>query len=242
MLRSNLPRATRHLRRRNAWRQADLGVRAGVSAATVSRIERGEVRGVPLGTVERIASALGATVDVTVRWQGEQLDRLIDAGHARLQQDIASVLASLGWLSRAEVSFNHFGDRGVVDLLAFNPGVKVILVVEVKTSIGDLQAALGRLDVKARLGRSLAETVGWTDGRAVVPAFVVADTRTARRIVAQHEALFIRYSVRGRSALAWIRRPRVPAPTGLLWFANVPDSHGASVTRGRRVRPVKRGP
>jgi transcriptional regulator with XRE-family HTH domain len=242
VIRSNLSRAVRHLRRRQGWRQADLGTRAAVSGPTISRVERGLIRGVPLGTIERVAEALGATVDVTIRWQGEQLDRLIDAAHAWLEQQTAASLTASGWLVRPEVSFNHFGDRGRVDLLAFHPGTGVVLVIEVKGSIGDLQDALGRLDVKLRLGRSLADASGWADLRAVVPAFVFADTRTVRRTIARHAAIFTRFTLRGRSAQAWLQRPSLPAPSGVLWFVNVPDSHGLSVTRGQRVRTVRSGP
>jgi transcriptional regulator with XRE-family HTH domain len=240
VMRSNVPRAVRHLRRRRGWRQDDLGARAAVSGPTISRIERGVIRGVPLGTIERVAEALGASVDVTLRWEGEQLDRLLDAAHAWLVQQTAALLGSCGWVVRPEVSFNHYGDRGRVDLLAFHPLTRIVLVAEVKASLGDLQDALGRLDVKVRLGRSLADASGWAGPRAIVPAFVFGDTRTVRNTIARHEAIFARFTLRGRSARAWIRSPMSPAPTGLLWFANVPESHGVSPTRGRRVRTAKK--
>ncbi len=94
MLRSNVPRAVRHLRRHRGWRQTDLGARAGVSGPTVSRIERGNVRVLSVDAVERIASALGATVDVTRRWDGEQLDRLVDAAHSWLEERVAEDLTA----------------------------------------------------------------------------------------------------------------------------------------------------
>jgi transcriptional regulator with XRE-family HTH domain len=238
MLRSNVPRVLRHLRRRRRWRQADLARMSGSSRATVSRNERGGLRRVPVGLIERLADALDASLDFTLRWQGEQLDRLIDAGHALLQEHTAALLASNGWVVRSEVSFNHFGDRGRVDVLAFQPSTRTLLVVEVKTAIGDLQETLGRIDIKGRLGTTLTQSTGWDVPQAVVPALVLADRRGARRTVAQHQALFTRYALRGRAALAWIRHPRAPAPAGLLWFVSLPDSHGATVTRGRRVRTV----
>jgi Holliday junction resolvase-like predicted endonuclease len=213
-----------------------------MSGPTVSRIERGNVRVLSVDAIDRIASALGASVDITLRWEGEQLDRLMDASHAWLEEQTAAHLSSSGWQVSAEVSFNHYGDRGRVDVLAFHPTTRIVLVVEVKSGIGDVQDTLGRLDVKSRLGRSLADAAGWAGARAVVPTLVVADTRSARRVVAEHEALFSRFALRGRSALAWTRRPSVPAPSGLLWFAIVPDLHGVTVTKGRRVRTVKSDP
>lgn len=242
MLRTNLPRAIRHLRRRRGWRQSDLGDRAGVSREFVSRIERGSVRGLTVQGIEKVSAALDASVDITVRWHGEQLDRLLDAAHAHLVQTVSHQLSASGWLSEVEVSFNHYGDRGRVDVLAFHAPSQILLVVEVKSAVGDLQEMLGRLDVKARLGRILTAQSGWGAPRAVVPALVIGDLRRARRVVSEHDSLFHRYSVRGRKALAWLRRPHSPAPTGLLWFANLPDSHGVGVTRDRRVRTVNQGP
>ena len=201
----------------------------------VSRLERGKVKGMTLGSIDRIAEALGASVHLQLQWQGEQLDRLIDAAHAAIQQSVAEVLTSLGWVVRAEVSFNHYGDRGRVDILAFHPTPRVLLIVEIKSALGDLQDTLGRLDVKVRLARRLAEEVGWTDVAGVTPAIVIGDSRLARRTVLAHATLFARYGLRGRAALAWLRRPFSPMPSGLLWFANRPESHRVSVTRGRRA-------
>jgi len=242
MLRSNVPRAIRHLRRRLGWRQQDLAERSGVSRESISRIERGALRGVSLGTIERVAGALDAIVDVMLRWQGAELDRTLDAAHARLQEWCAHELAALGWLVRVEVSFNQYGERGRIDVLAFHPAMRALLVVEVKTALGDLQDTLGRLDVKVRLARTIAREAGWTDVVAVVPVLALAEGRTTRRIIAAHATLFERYRLRGRQARAWLRRPAAPTPTGLLWFLNVPDSHQATSTRRSRVRPVSPRP
>lgn len=193
---------------------------------------------IPVRTMQRLTGALDASVDITVRWQGEELDRLFDAAHADLVQRCVTLLSSFGWQTRVEVSFNHFGDRGRVDLLAFHRSTRALLVVEAKSAIADTQETLGRLDVKARLGPILAAGVGWDAPARVVPALAVADSRRARRVIADHEGLFARFTVHGRKALAWLRRPASPAPTGVLWFMNVTDSRGAGVTRHGRVRRV----
>jgi transcriptional regulator with XRE-family HTH domain len=231
MLRSNLPRAMRHLRRRRGWRQTDLADRAGTSRHVVSRIERGLIRRVSLGRIDALAEALGASVDLTVRWQGERLDRLLDRVHAATQERAAASLRVRGWLTEVEVSFNHYGDRGRVDVLAYHSASGCLLVAEVKSAVGDVQETLGRIDVKARLGRSLAASAGWTDVRAVVPALILTESRTSRRVIAAHPVLFARYSVRGRAAQAWLRRPTFPAPSGLLWFVELPDAHGVRTAR-----------
>ena len=235
-MRSNLPRAVRHLRRQRGWRQADLGGRIGISRELTSRLERGDVRGLTLGSVEKVALSLGASVDLTLRWHGEQLDRIADAAHAAIQKAVVEQLTSLGWLVKVEVSFNHYGDRGRVDLLASHRGTRVVVAVEVKTALGDLQETLGRIDIKARLARMIAADAGWNSVTGAVAMLVIGDSRTARRLVAQHAALFARYSLRGRAGVAWLRRPRSPFPPGVLWFMKLPNSHHTTVTRGRRVR------
>ena len=212
-----------------------LGSRAGVSRELVSRLERGEIAGMTLGSIDRMAAALGASVNVHIRWQGEQLDRLIDAAHAAIQQAVAELLASQGWTVRVEVSFNHYGDRGRVDIIAVHPILRTLLIVEIKSALGDLQETIGRLDVKVRLGPTIARELRWADVTTVIPALVIGDSRRARRAVADHDALFTTFAYRGRAALAWLRRPVQPIPSGLLWFASGPDSQEVTIRRGQRA-------
>ncbi len=240
MLRTNVPRAVRFLRRRRGFRQADVAERAGVSRYQVGRLERGSLAGLSIAAIERIAGALDATVHLELRWRGEQLDRLMDAAHAELQQQVAALLAAAGWLVRVEVSFNRYGDRGRCDILAFHPLTRVLLVVEIKSRLGDLQETLGRLDVKVRIGASLAREMGWQQPVTVVPALVLAQDRTSRRVVDRHAALFARFAVRGWRARAWLRRPD-PEATGLLWWERVTDGHSMPTTRRQRVRAVSGG-
>jgi transcriptional regulator with XRE-family HTH domain len=229
MLRTNLARSVRHLRRRRGWRQSDLAERASVSRQTISRIECGQLGGARIRTIGRELEARDATGDLVVRWEGERLDRPIDADHAAIVGSSVDLLRALGWQTQVEVSFNHFGDRGRVDILARHAARSLLLVVEMKSAIGDSQEMLGRLDVKARLGATLAPA-------AVVRALVIGDSRAARRHVASLEPMLASFSPRGRQAVAWLRQPIEAAPHGLLWFAKVPRARGTGVTRQSRVR------
>ncbi|HSJ00255.1 MAG TPA: helix-turn-helix domain-containing protein [Patescibacteria group bacterium] len=242
MLRSNLPRAVRELRRRHRWRQADLASRCGVSRQVISRIERGQLGSQSIRTLARVIEALDATAELVVHWRGEELDRLMDATHAALVQQTVAFFQSVGWVTRVEVSFNHFGDRGRVDVLALHRGARILAVVEVKSALGDLQDTAGRLDVKVRLGSMLASSIGWEQPEGVIRALVVADTRTARRVVERHAGIFDVFSLRGRRALAWVRSPSSPSPRGLLWFVRLPDALGRGVTRSARVRVDRNRP
>jgi transcriptional regulator with XRE-family HTH domain len=216
-------------------RQQDLGARAGLSRDVVSRAERGELDGMTVGSLGRLTEALEATLVIEIRWQGAALDRLIDREHAHLQEAAAQRIVSRGWLVQAEVSFNHYGDRGSCDLVAWHPVTQTLLVIEVKSEFGNLQDLLHRLDVKARLGGILAKQLGWPVPSAVVRGIVVAENRTARRIIARHSGLFNRFSMQGRTAHAWLRRPSAAAH-GLLWFENPSDSFGGRTTTALSVK------
>ena len=202
------------LRRRRGWSQAHLGQALGTSQQRLSRLEA-DVRRAPLGLLEAWATELGAYLAVELRVGGER--PLSDARHAALQSGFASRLLGAGWLVATEASFNHYGDRGRVDLLAFHPALRILVVIEVKTRIQDVQDMLGRLDVKKRMAPMLARDRGW-DVAAIVPAFVVREDRTARRRVAEHAALFTNFALRARAARAWLRHPRLPPPKGILLF------------------------
>jgi transcriptional regulator with XRE-family HTH domain len=232
------------LRRRLGLTQLDLAQLAGVSRAAVQRIEHGEWQSVQVGRVEQVAAALGARLQILLTWNGEQLDRLVDAGHAELQNAFAQLLTAAGWLVAVEVSFNHHGERGLHDLLAFHPASGILLVIEIKTAIGDVQATLGTLDVKVRLALDAAATQGWADVSAVVPVLVLADERQQHRLVAAHAALFSRFALRGRAARAWLKAPSFGA-TGMLTYLPLTNARVVSVrkaSRGQRVRKPARRP
>ena len=62
-------RILRALRRRKGWRQLDLAARGRCSQQTISRLERGDLAGVALGTIERVLAVLEADVDLVIRWR-----------------------------------------------------------------------------------------------------------------------------------------------------------------------------
>lgn len=211
---------------------------AGVSRQIVQRIEWGHWNGIPFDKIDRVASALGGRLQVGLTWRGEQLDRLVDAGHAELQNTVATMLRAAGWLVAVEVSFNHYGERGRYDILAYHPANGIVLVVEIKTAIGDVQATLGILDVKVRLAPMVAGQRGWERPTIAIPALVIADERQQHRLVAAHGALFDRFSVRARQARAWLQRPSIGS-SGLLLYVPMTNARVVGVrvaTRGQRVR------
>jgi transcriptional regulator with XRE-family HTH domain len=208
----------RALRRRRHWRQVDLAQRAGISRATVSRLELGHADEVTLRSIDAAVRALSARLELNLTWNGEGLDRLIDAGHAALVDRVATILQSLGWQVAIEVSFNVRGERGSIDVFAFHPGSGVVLVVEVKSVVPDVQATLHVLDRKTRLAMEIAMDRGW-HARAAFRLLVVGESRTARRRVDQHQATFDAVFNAGTVAVKrWLRSPTADRAFAGLWF------------------------
>src|SRR3712207_98811 len=121
------------LRHRRGLRQVDLAAIADIPRSAISLVENDGAGRLQLDQIDRIARALGARVDVCLWWHGERLDRLLDAAHAALVEEIVRRLAKAGWMCETEVTFEVRGERGSMDILAWHPARSVLLVVEVKS-------------------------------------------------------------------------------------------------------------
>ncbi len=225
----------RALRFRKRWRQKDLAERAKVSPTMIARVEHGSLDSIPLGKLNRIAATLGARLDTIVRWHGADLDRLLDARHAAMHESMARFLGSLdGWQFEPEVSFSIYGERGIIDILAWHPGRRMLLVIELKTEIVEISGLLGTMDQRRRLAREIGVRFGWEAG-AVSTWVVVADSRTNHRAVSAHSGVLrAKMPFDGRGVRRWLRDPS--ARIDVLSF--LPDRQ--AVALGRRVAPVRR--
>jgi len=213
-------RLLRALRRQRRWTQRQLAAKLEISQQWMSDLECGDLSGCSVQLLERWAGSLGATLMLDVRTAGPR--PLTDRRHAAIQNWLAATLRGDGWLVDVEPSFNHYGDRGRIDILASHPGRGLLLVVEIKTEVRDVQDLIGRLDVKQRIARQLAVERGW-EVAAVIPAIVLREDRTTRRRLTEHSALFARFRLRARAARAWLRTPLGPIPSGVLLFHSLDD-------------------
>jgi hypothetical protein len=201
----------------------------------VARIERGAFASIPLGRVRNVAEALGARFDTIVRRQGADLGRLLDARHAAMHETMARLLGGLdGRLFEPEVSFSIYGERGIIDVLAWHPGRRMLLVIELKTEVVEVSGLLGSMDQRRRLAAEIGARFGWKP-LAVSTWVVVADSRTNRRAVSAHaNVLRAKMPVDGRGIGKWLRDPA--SRVDVLSF--LPYRHG--VTVGHPLAPVKR--
>jgi hypothetical protein len=155
---------------------------------------------------------LDVRVDVRAFSRNGDLDRLVNARHSRLHESVARYLRTLpAWLFEPEVSFAIWGERGVVDILAWHAKRRVLLVIELKTAIVDVNELVGTFGRKVRLAIEIARRHGWDvpNDATVAGWVVVEDSRTNRRHMAAHSAMLrAAYPQDGRSIRGWLARPK----------------------------------
>jgi hypothetical protein len=192
------------------------------------------------------ARGLGADVDVYVRWRGGDLDRLLNARHAAMHERVASLWAMLpAWAAVPEATFSVYGERGVVDWVAWHAETGTLLLVELKTQLVDLNVLLATTNRRVRLASKIVEPYGWHP-RQISTWLILEEGRTNRRHVANHAAVLrSAFPDDGRTMQGWLRRPTRPIRCLSFLPISLPQKPGRGPGRdaaGQMVQPVSRGP
>ena len=229
--------ALRAVRVRRGWRQQDVAVRAGISRPLVSRIERGRFEEVGLRLARRIGAALDVRLDVVARWRGGELDRMVNARHAALHEAAARALVGrTGWLFVPEVTFNVYGERGVIDLVGWHAERRTLLVVELKTEIVDVQDLIGSVDRYRRLAPLAVRDRSWRPERVAAWVFVAAGRSNARNVADHRTMLRAAFPVDGRRLAGWLEDPDEEL-AGLSFLPYVRgENTGRTLATPQRVR------
>lgn len=163
--------------------QHDVAHAIGISRSHYAAIERGRTNP-SIALVDRIGEALGIRFDLTS--ESTVLvtrPRVRDAVHARCVAYVARRLESAGWVVDREVAILDERYRGWIDVLAYHPVSRTLLIIEVKTTLEDV----GRLERQmswyaAAVGTAIRDdwkpshVVGW----ALLLASVENDLAPAR--------------------------------------------------------------
>ena len=228
----------RALRHRARLRQADVAAAAAIGRWKIVQLEAGRIGRLFLDDVDRSFGVLGALLKVEASWHGASGERLLDEGHARLVGQVVRLLRQLGWSVEVEVSFSEFGERGAIDIFAWHPAERALVVIEIKSELGSIDGLLRPLDVKVRLAPVIAaKRFGWR-AASVSRIVVLPEDRTACRAVERHERVLSgALPARGREVRRWLRSPS--APIAGLWFLTN-DGRTVSARNPSSVRRVHR--
>jgi transcriptional regulator with XRE-family HTH domain len=223
-------RVFRAVRLRLGKRQQDVADEASVSRQVVSRIECGHLEQVSPSALRTVARVLAIQLDLTARWRGGDLDRMLNRRHAALHEAALGILAGYpGWQVASEVSFNVWGERGIIDLVGWNEEQRALALVELKSEFVDPGELVGTMDRRQRLAAAIAETRGWKP-RVVGMWVIAADTRTNRRhLAASRRLLRGAFPADGHDMTRWLTKPTTSIRG--LSFVSVPRAAG----EGKRV-------
>jgi transcriptional regulator with XRE-family HTH domain len=225
-------RTFRALRVRLGWPQRIAAAKAGISTTSYSEIERGLIDSVPITKLRKVAAIYEVRLVLEPRWRGAALDRALSSRHASMAEAVTQILIRVGWSVRPEVSFNHYGERGVVDLVAWHPATKIVLLIELKTELVDVNNLLAVADRRRRLAAQIVAPFGW-EPAGVAQWVVVAESRTSRRRLHDHRTLLrTAFPSDGRGIPGWLTRPH--GKSSALWF--LPDSAGSAGGQARAPR------
>jgi transcriptional regulator with XRE-family HTH domain len=220
---------------RRRWRQRDLAAAARVSQAQIWRLEHGRIDEMTIASVRRICAQLEIGVDLQPRGRGSELDRMVNARHSALHEAVVRAFTRRlpEWHVASEVSFNIWGERGIIDVLLWHPGRRALLIIELKTELVDPGELLATMDIRRRLAREIVEARGWRPA-TVSTWVIVARSRTNERRLASFRAMLRSvFAADGRRMSAWLRDP-AGAVDGLSLWTIAGHEGVAPVQRVRR--------
>ena len=217
MNRRDIGRLHRILRQRARLTQEELAARAGVARWKVVRLEANDLDHLRVRDIEACLGAVGARLTIDAYFRGAASDRLLDDLHAAIVGACVRALAPIGWETHVEISFNDYGDRGSIDLLAWHAQSHTLLILEIKSELAGIEGLLRPFDVKCRLAPGIAaKRFGW-QARNVAKVLVLPSERTCRRQVERHaDVLRAALPASAADVRKWLRRPA--GPISGIWF------------------------
>jgi transcriptional regulator with XRE-family HTH domain len=169
--------------------QQELALAAGVSRSHIAGVESGRVNP-SIDLVWRIAERLGIEIDIIHRSPillGRRTSR--DLVHARCSGYVEGRLLGAGWVMRREVEVMANRAHGWIDLLAFEPISRTLVIVEIKTRLDDLGAVERQLGWYERHAMDVAHSLGWHPRRFLTWLILLASDEVEGALVDHRQLL-----------------------------------------------------
>jgi transcriptional regulator with XRE-family HTH domain len=217
------------------WTQRKLASRADCSPSTISRLESGQLTDVSVRTIGRLFDALGVRAEIRTAAPfladppGQR-----DAAHARCSASTRRRLEAMGWIVAQEVEIVAGSARGWIDVLAYRPGTRDLLLIEVKTEIRDLGAIRRSLAWYEREAFDAGRSLGWRPTRLVSALLLLETPANDVAIKANRELLRQWLPTRATTLASWLADPTGRTPGRGLAMID-PASHRRAWLRPTRV-------
>jgi len=219
------------------WTQARLGGEADVSQSTVSLIEGACMPSLSIETASKVLDALGVRATIVAR-EPLLLDRQRqrDPAHARCVAHVRARLERAGWVTASEVEIGRGRFRRWIDVLAYHPVERALLVVEVKTLIDDIGEIERALSTYERGAWAAARERGWRP-RAMTGCLLALWTAAVdARVVANRSVFEVGFPIGARMLARMVADPSEIPPRGARGFALIdPFSRRADWLRRTRL-------
>jgi transcriptional regulator with XRE-family HTH domain len=219
-LRTSFARLCRDTRTMLDITQQELAVAVGISRSHVAGIETGRVNP-SLDLVWRIADRMGIDVGIVGRApvvlgrRGGQ-----DIVHARCSGYVEGRLLGAAWSVDREVELMTDHAHGWIDLLAFEPISKTLVIVEIKTQLDDIGAVERQLGWYERNAVRVAHSRGWHPTRVLSWLLLLASDEVEQAVSMHRQALGRSFPGRAATMLQCIVEPRGGAPGRSLALIN----------------------
>jgi transcriptional regulator with XRE-family HTH domain len=196
----------RHTRHDLGWSQDELARRAGVTQTRVSRIERRKVDTVAFGAVDQVMTTCGARWSI-LRPRTEARVEQREPAHARCNAYLRPHLERLSYIVDQEIEIGDGPARGWIDLLAYQPLVRVLHLAEIKTEARDIGGIQRQIGWYERMAWSAARQRGWRPRFIVTALYLLATVVNDDIVSLNREILAQAFPVRSGDLAAILADP-----------------------------------
>jgi transcriptional regulator with XRE-family HTH domain len=194
------------------WSQREMARRLVVPQSAIARLESGRREHLDVSLASTALELLGVRLSFDSRTLGlagrrEQRDRV----HAACASSTQRRLGVFGWDSGVEVEVGDGRGRGWIDLLAYRPADRALLLVEVRTELIDVGGILRTVDWYQRAAWAAARQRGWRPRQQSTLLVVLDTVENDARIRANAALLGNAFPDRGAAAMTLVRAPFAPA-------------------------------
>lgn len=201
-LRQDLGRQLRDTRVALDVSQSEVAAVAGISRSHLAKVERSQAN-VTIDLAERLGRALGLEFDIVARppviVDGPTQKDLV---HARCSAYVDRRLRRAGWTTAREVELVEGRYRGWIDILAYQPMIRSVIVVEVKTRLDDIGAIERQLAWYESGGRAIALRRGWRPATLRAWLLALASEEVERSVLLNRDLLDRSFPLRAPALLS----------------------------------------
>jgi transcriptional regulator with XRE-family HTH domain len=223
----------RTTRIRFAWSQRELSRRSGVPQSQISELERSRITDMRLSDLVRILSSLGVRYRLILDPPITERRSPGDLVHAWCSAHVERRLVGFGWRVAREVEIGGDRSRGWIDVLAWHPDTRVLLVIEIKSELHDIGAIERTMNWYQREAWTAARRLGWQPAR-VGSALLLLDSEVNDRAIAINRAILGSAFPQRAEALARLISGDAEIADGRFLAMIDPRSHrGGGIRRAR---------